>query len=165
MVGLALGIQIMAMPSAQMLSCTCASCHGTNGVSNAPVISSLTDLSKNYLVEAMQAYKNDERSSTIMNRIVKGYNDKEFELIGEFFSEQKMHSIDKQSYDNAKEKAGKKLHKKYYSSCHSEGSTVTDDEVGLLAGNAALFMKYSLVDFHDGSRDMPKKMKKKSKKC
>lgn len=164
MVGLALGAQVMAMPSAQMLSYTCAGCHGTNGASNGPAIPSLAGLSKDYLVEAMQAYKNDERSPTIMNRIAKGYNDKEFELMGEFFSEQEVHSISQQKYDNAKAKSGKKLHKKYCSSCHSEGGTITDDEAGLLAGNAVLFMKYSLVDFHDGSRDMPKKMKKKIKK-
>ncbi|QKQ23949.1 hypothetical protein HUE58_01925 [Candidatus Ruthia endofausta] len=48
-----------------------------------------------------------------MNRIDKGYNDKEFELMGEFFIEQEMHSIGKQNYDNTKTKVGKKLHKKY----------------------------------------------------
>lgn len=160
-IGLALGTQVMAIPSAQMLSNTCAGCHGTNGVSNGPATPSLAGLSKNYLVEAMQAYKNDERNPTIMNRIAKGYSDQEFELMGEFFSEQEVRSIGQQKYDNTKAKSGKKLHKKYCAGCHSEGGTVTDDEAGLLAGNAALFMKYSLVDFHDGSRDMPRSMKRR----
>ncbi|QKQ23948.1 hypothetical protein HUE58_01920 [Candidatus Ruthia endofausta] len=57
MIGLAVGTQVMAMPNAQMLSYTCAGCYGANGASNGPLIPSLVDLSKDYLVEAMQAYK------------------------------------------------------------------------------------------------------------
>ncbi|MDC9714524.1 MAG: cytochrome c4 [Gammaproteobacteria bacterium] len=156
--------QALATPTSQALSYTCAGCHGTNGASNGSAIPSLAGLSKDYLVEAMEAYKKDERSPTIMNRIAKGYSTKEFELMGDFFSNQPVHQNSGQKYDSAKAKAGKKLHKKYCSSCHSEGGTITDDEAGLLAGNAALFMEYSLIDFHDGSRDMPRKMKKKIKK-
>ncbi|WP_428095739.1 c-type cytochrome [Candidatus Thioglobus sp.] len=156
--------QVSAMATAEALSYTCAGCHGTNGASRGSAIPSLAGLSKDYLVEAMQAYKEDERNPTIMNRIAKGYGDKEFELMGDFFSSQPVHQNKEQKYDPKKAKAGKKLHNKYCSSCHAEGGTVSDDEAGLLAGNAALFMKYSLEDFHDGSRDMPKKMKKKIKK-
>lgn len=163
--GLSLSTQTIAIPpSAQALSYTCAGCHGTDGASNGPAIPSLAGLSKDYLVESMQAYKEDEKNPTIMNRIAKGYSDKEFELMGDFFSAQKVHQINNQPYDNAKAKAGKKLHNKYCSSCHSEGGTVTDDEVGLLAGNSVLYLKYALEDFQNGDRDMPKKMKKQLKK-
>lgn len=153
-----------APPDAKALSYTCAGCHGTNGASSGPAIPSLAGLSKDYVIEAMQAYKDDERNPTIMNRIAKGYSDKEFALMGDFFSAQKVHKIPNQDYDNAKAAAGKKLHEKYCSACHSEGGTVTDDEAGLLSGNSALFIKYALADFQDGSRDMPKKMKKQLKK-
>ncbi len=156
--------QVSATPSAEALSYTCAGCHGTNGASNGPAIPSLAGLSKDYLVEAMQAYKEDEKNPTIMNRIAKGYSDKEFELMGDFFSAQKVHKIKNQPYDQAKAAAGKALHEKYCSACHSEGGTVTDDEVGLLSGNSALYLQYALADFVDGKRDMPKKMKKQIKK-
>ncbi|WXT99394.1 MAG: Cytochrome subunit of sulfide dehydrogenase [Catillopecten margaritatus gill symbiont] len=151
-------------PNAEALSYTCAGCHGTNGASNGPSIPSLAGLSKDYLVEAMEAYKEDERNPTIMNRIAKGYSTKQFEQMGDFFSAQPVHMIKGQKFDSAKAKAGKKLHKKYCSSCHSEGGTVTDDEAGQLAGNAANFLRFALDDFHAGRRDMPKKMKKKIKK-
>lgn len=164
LLGLTFTGQTLALPTAEALSYTCAGCHGTNGASVGSAIPSLAGLSKDYLVEAMQAYKKDERNPTIMNRIAKGYSDKEFELMGDFFSNQPVHQNNHQKYDSAKAKQGKKLHKKYCASCHSEGGTVTDDETGLLAGNSALFMQYSLIDFHDGSRDMPRKMKKKIKK-
>lgn len=157
--------QVLATaPTAEALSYTCAGCHGTNGASNGPAIPSLAGLSKDYLVEAMEAYKEDEKNPTIMNRIAKGYSTKQFELMGDFFSAQKVHQIKGQTFDYAKAKSGKKLHEKYCSSCHSEGGTVTDDEAGLLAGNATYFLEFSLEDFHDGSRDMPKNMKKKIKK-
>lgn len=156
--------QALATPSAQALSYTCAGCHGTNGASNGPAIPSLAGLSKDYLVESMQAYKEDEKNPTIMNRIAKGYSDKEFELMGDFFAAQKVYRIPNQPYDEAKAKDGKKLHEKYCSSCHSEGGTVGDDEVGLLSGNSALYLQYALADFVSGSRDMPKKMKKQIKK-
>lgn len=158
------GQVLAAAPTAEALSYTCAGCHGTNGASNGPAIPSLAGLSKDYLVEAMEAYKKDERNPTIMNRIAKGYSTKQFELMGDFFSAQKVHQIKGQTFDYAKAKAGKKLHEKYCSGCHSEGGTVTDDESGLLAGNSAYFLKFALEDFHDGSLDMPKKMKKKIKK-
>ncbi len=161
---LLIGLQTLATPSAQMLSYSCAGCHSTNGASHGPAIPSIAGLSKDYLVEAMQAYKNGERNPTIMDRIAKGYSDKEFKLMGEFFSAQPVHSISGQKYNNTKARAGKKLHKKYCSNCHAEGGTEADDEAGLLSGNTALFIKYSLEDFHNGWRDMPKKMKKKMKK-
>ncbi len=156
--------QALATPSAQALSYTCAGCHGTDGASNGPAIPSLAGLSKDYLVEVMQAYKEDESNPTIMNRIAKGYSDKEFELMGDFFAAQKVHKIKSQPYDQAKAADGEALHEKYCSSCHSEGGTVTDDEAGLLSGNSALYLRYSLADFANGSRDMPKKMKKQIKK-
>lgn len=165
LIGFILNGQTLAIPpSAEALSYTCAGCHGTHGASNGPAIPSLAGLSKDYLVEAMQAYKEDEKNPTIMNRIAKGYSDEEFELMGQFFAAQPVHKIKNQPYDNAKAEAGKKLHEKYCSACHSEGGTLTDDEAGLLSGNSALFIKYALVDFLDGSRDMPKKMKKQMKK-
>jgi len=157
--------QVLATaPNAEALSYTCAGCHGINGASNGPSIPSLAGLSKDYLVEAMEAYKIDERNPTIMNRIAKGYDTKQFEQMGDFFSALPVHMIEGQKFDSTKAKAGKKLHKKYCSSCHSEGGTVMDDEAGQLAGNAANFLRFTLDDYHTGKRNMPKKMKKKIKK-
>ncbi len=162
--GFALGMQAQAAPSAEMLSYTCAGCHGTNGASTGDAIPSLAGLSSTYLVDAMKAYKADERDPTIMNRIAKGYSDEQFELMGGFFADQEVHKNRDQSFDAAKAAAGKKLHKKYCDKCHTEAGTVGDDDAGQLSGNAKLFLQYSLADFHDGSRSQEKKMKKKMKK-
>lgn len=161
--GLFWGMQASATPSAEMLAYTCAGCHGTNGASTGESIPSLAGLAKPYLVAAMNEYKHDERNPTIMNRIAKGYTDKEFELMGDFFAKQPVH-IHKQKFDSGMAKKGAKLHDKYCEKCHEEGGTSAEDEAGQLLGNASLYFKYSLEDFLDGSRDMPKKMKKKMKK-
>jgi len=159
-----LGMQVQAVPSAEMLSYTCAGCHGTNGASTGDAIPSIAGLSSTYLVETMNAYKSDERESTIMGRIAKGYSEEEFELMGSFFAEQEVNKKTDQVFVSAKASQGKKLHKKYCSKCHTEAGTVAEDDAGQLSGNAKLFLQYSLADFHDGSRDQEKKMKKKMKK-
>lgn len=159
-----LSTPLLATPTAEMLSYTCAGCHGTNGVSAGPGIPSIAGLSQDYLIEAMQDYRDDERNPTIMNRIAKGYSDKEFELMGQFFSSQKIQAVKGQSYDVSKAKQGKVLHEEYCSKCHTEGGAVTDDEAGILSGNTRYFLQYSLADFKNGLRDAPKKMKKQFKK-
>jgi cytochrome subunit of sulfide dehydrogenase len=162
--GIALGMQAQAEPSAEMLSYTCAGCHGTNGASTGNAIPSIAGLSSTYLVESMNAYKSDKRASTIMGRIAKGYTEEQFESMGSFFAEQEVNKNTSQSFDAAKAKAGQALHEKYCDKCHTEAGTVADDDAGQLSGNAKLFLKYSLTDFHDGSRPQEKKMSKKMRK-
>ncbi len=161
---LALGSYVQAAPSGQMLGNTCAGCHGTNGASTGNAIPSIAGLSETYMIETMNAYKSDERSSSIMGRIAKGYTEEDFENMAGFFAEQEPHKNLNQSFDVAKANAGQALHEKYCDKCHTEGGTVADDDAGQLSGNAKLFTQYSLADFHDESRDMEKKMAKKMKR-
>ncbi len=163
--GLLLSVQSSAEPTAEALGYTCAGCHGTNGASTGNAIPSLAGLSEGYLIGAMNEYRDDERSSTIMGRIAKGYTEEQIESMATFFAAQPVHSNINQKYDASKARAGEKLHKKYCKSCHTAGGTDPEDDAGLLSGNAKLFMKYTLADFHDGSRSMPKRMKKMLKKA
>ncbi|WP_233487252.1 c-type cytochrome [Candidatus Thioglobus autotrophicus] len=161
---LALGSYAQAAPSGQALGYTCAGCHGTNGASTGNAIPSIAGLSETYMVETMNAYKSGDKASTIMGRIAKGYSEEDIENMAGFFAEQEVHKNTNQSFDAAKANAGQALHEKYCDKCHTEGGTVADDDAGQLSGNAKLFMQYSLADFHDGSRDMEKKMAKKMKR-
>lgn len=154
----------LATPTAEMLSNSCAGCHGTNGDSNGPAIPSLAGLSKPYLVESMESYKDGSRPSTIMDRIAKGYSQEEFELMGDFFAKQKVHKISKQKFNQANVKSGKKLHNKYCKKCHESGGTDPEDDAGQLLGNARLYLEYTFADLADKSRSMDKKMTKKMKK-
>ena len=45
--------------------------------------------------------------------------------------------------------------------CHSEGGSVAGDDAGLIAGQGKPYLEAQFKQFDDGSRSMPKKMKKK----
>ena len=162
--GLALtGSAVVAGPSAEALSYTCAGCHGTNGQSMGPAAPTLAGMSQPVMVETMKGFKSGDINSTIMGRIAKGYTDEQFELMGEYFAKQPFTPADQPS-DAKLAAKGAKLHDKYCEKCHSDGGTVemaVEDEVGVLSGQWKPYLEYSMTDFVAGTRPMPKKMKKK----
>jgi sulfide dehydrogenase cytochrome subunit len=153
------GSAVAGGASAEALSYTCAGCHGTDGASVGPASPSLAGMSAVYIEDSMKAFKSEERESTIMARIAKGYDDDDFAKMGKFFAAQKI-SYAKQSAGGMAKK-GAKLHDKYCDKCHAEAGTDPEDESGQLAGQWTPYLKYSLEDVLDGSRDTGKKMKKK----
>ena len=162
--GLAVGgVAMAATPSAAMLGNTCAGCHGTDGSSQGPATPTIAGISSEYFIETMQAYKDGSRPSTIMTRIAKGYTDEEIKAMAGFFANKKFVRMD-QKTDSKMAKKGAKLHKKYCEKCHEEGGRSTEDDAGILAGQWMPYMNYTLADFLNGSREMPKKMKKKMDK-
>ena len=94
--------------SAEMLSNTCLGCHGPGGISEGPATPTISGMSEIYIIGAMLAYKydNDEdkvdeiieadvdfedveffaRTSTVMNRISKGYSEAEIKTIAKHFA-------------------------------------------------------------------------------
>ena len=67
-----------------ILANPCSGCHGTDG--NSPgSIPTIADLDSEEIAEALLDFKSDNRSSTIMNRIAKGYTDEEIQLIADFY--------------------------------------------------------------------------------
>ncbi|WP_455366194.1 c-type cytochrome [Kaarinaea lacus] len=145
-------------PSATMLAYTCAGCHGTNGSSVGPASPTIAGMSVDYFVETMLAYKNASRPSTIMTRIAKGYTEEEIQLMAEFFSKQPI-IRQVQVYDSKQAHRGRKLHKKYCHKCHEEGGALADDDAGILAGQWAPFLRFTLTDFLTGERSMGVKKK------
>ncbi len=149
-------------PTAKMLADTCAGCHGTNGASVGPASPSIAAMDPVVFVETMEAFKSDDTFSTIMGRIAKGYSTEEFEKMGEFFHEQTFIPA-KQAFDEAKVAQGEKLHEKFCEKCHVEGAKPVPDEEDyyILAGQWTPYLKYSMSDFREDRRVMPKKMGKK----
>ncbi|MGB9354459.1 MAG: c-type cytochrome, partial [Azonexus sp.] len=78
-----------AAPTPEMISFSCAGCHGTNGGSAGLTMPSLASQSKTAIVDAMKKFKSGERPSTVMGRLAKGYSDADIEKMAEFFSKQK----------------------------------------------------------------------------
>jgi len=69
-----------------MLGNTCMACHGPGGESAGEGIPSINDLGAERLESLMLEYKRDERMSTLMGRIAKGYSDADIALIADYFA-------------------------------------------------------------------------------
>ena len=176
------------MASPQMLTNTCIACHGAGGVSQGPAIPSLAGVNRNYFIGAMLAYKygDDEdgleatletlyqdpnyedleamsRYSTIMSRIAAGYTVAEIIAMADIFANSKVATVE-QDYDKSKIALGEELHEEYCSNCHEEGGLSTVDGVGQLAGQWTMYLKYTLEDYINKRRTIPKKMGSKLKK-
>jgi len=72
----------------QMLSASCAGCHGTDGHSPG-AIPDISDKSADYIRISMEEFRSGKRESTVMGRQAKGYTDEEILLIAEYFEKQK----------------------------------------------------------------------------
>ena len=151
------------LPSAEMLSNTCAGCHGDKGSSLGPASPSIAGISKDYFLETMTAYQAGERPATIMTRIAKGYTEKELKLMADYFSHQPF-VRHPQEHDTRQANLGKKLHKKYCEKCHEDGGRSAEDDAGILAGQWEPYLRFTLEDFTSGKRSMEKKMKKRMDK-
>ena len=77
-------LQSESSPRGQILSLSCASCHGTDGKS-AGIIPSINGFSAEYIETALKGFKTGARPSTVMSRHAKGYTDDELKLIAEYF--------------------------------------------------------------------------------
>jgi sulfide dehydrogenase cytochrome subunit len=95
-----------------------------------------------------------------MGRIAKGYTEEQFTTMAEFFSKQTL-QVSAQEADEAKAKAGAKLHEEYCEKCHEEGGKKDEDGSSILAGQWMPYLQFSFEDFENGNRESPKKMKKK----
>ena len=158
--GLALSSIVWAdMPP--MIVTSCLTCHGPGGSSVGPATPSIAAMDKEIFVEMMEEYQTNTIPSTIMNRIVKGYVAKDFEIMANYFAKQKITRYP-QVTEPTKVAKGAKLHKKYCEKCHEENGY--DNESAILAGQWMPYLQFSLDDFHSGKREMSKKMKKRLRK-
>lgn len=66
---------------AAVLAGGCAGCHGTDGMRDA-----LNGRAAAVLERQLLSFKNDERPSTIMGRITKGFSDEEIAVIAQYFA-------------------------------------------------------------------------------
>lgn len=149
---------VLAGPTGQAMAFTCAGCHGTDGSSVGPSMPAIAGMDPEVFVDAMKAYRSDQRNSTIMNRIAKAYSDDELKEMGWFFASQKLQSFP-QKHNAELAARGVKLHEKHCEKCHENGGRPGD--AGTLAGQWMPYLEYTMADFIDGKREWPRKMKRK----
>ncbi len=70
---------------ATILSNSCAPCHGTDG-NSVGAIPSIAGKPAADLEQAMKAFRDGSRPSTIMMRHAKGYSDTDIKLLADYFS-------------------------------------------------------------------------------
>lgn len=73
----------------QRLAANCANCHGSDGVAVDGKLPALAGQSKEDLLGALQAYKNGNRTGTVMPQIAKGYSEQQLAALAEHFAAQK----------------------------------------------------------------------------
>lgn len=151
-----------APPTPEMISFSCAGCHGTNGGSAGLTMPSLASQSKTAIVDAMKKFKSGERPSTVMGRLAKGYTDADFDAMATFFSKQKFHPTS-QIVDAAKAKKGADLQEANCSRCHLEDGKEGKDDTPTMASQWLPYLKIQMELYQSGARKMPEKMAEKVK--
>jgi sulfide dehydrogenase cytochrome subunit len=68
--------------SPQLLSISCAGCHGPNGHSPG-TMPSIYGRTAGSIAETLRAFRADQRPATVMNRIAKGYSDGEIDAVAQ----------------------------------------------------------------------------------
>jgi sulfide dehydrogenase cytochrome subunit len=69
------------------IAASCASCHGTNGVS-VGTMPSLAGAAKADLATKMQEYKTGTRTGTVMPQLAKGFTDEQIDQVAAWFATQ-----------------------------------------------------------------------------
>jgi sulfide dehydrogenase cytochrome subunit len=147
--------------SPSMLGNTCAGCHGTYGASAGDYMPIIGGLDKTYLTTVLLEYKSDERESTIMGRIAKGYSENELKAIASYFARQPWVSAEVGT-DPALVAQGETIHKEKCKTCHEDGGRSQEDETPRVAGQWPDATRTYLEDCRaKGKRCAPKKMGKR----
>ncbi len=153
--GLLAGAPAMAGDlNAEMISNTCAGCHGTDGASvgQAPVIAGMNEM---YLMQTMQNYKDGLRYGTIMERIARGYDKSQIMDMSKHYASQPWVNA-KQEIDSALAARGKQLHMtKGCVGCHGANGISPMPTTPRLAGQYIDFMVIQMQDYQDASRAIP----------
>lgn len=85
---LTFAVPLMAEPVSSRgaaLAYACAACHGPEGQSQG-AIPSLSMLSREGVVAALEAFRAGDRQGTVMNRIAKGLDDADIAAVAAYFS-------------------------------------------------------------------------------
>lgn len=69
----------------RVIAATCASCHGTNGISHG-AIPALAGLDKAYFIKQMKAFQDGSRPATVMHQHARAYSDDEIEQMAAIFA-------------------------------------------------------------------------------
>ncbi|CAG0907260.1 unnamed protein product, partial [Cyprideis torosa] len=136
-----LGIALLSPGAsyADSLYSSCAGCHGTDGLSQSTHIPTIQGLNFQYFYAVMQDYRKDQRPSTIMGRIAKGYKSSKLQSMALHFGSKPWTGV-RGEFDGELAQRGKALHKEYCEQCHEQNGHFQDRETPPLAGQAKNYL-------------------------
>jgi cytochrome c553 len=70
--------------NAVVLGNACAGCHGTNGDSKG-AMPTIATKSASYIAKSLKDFRDGKKSSTVMQRIAKGYTDAQIEQLAKLY--------------------------------------------------------------------------------
>lgn len=144
----------IANNNTEALSLNCNGCHGPEGVSHGEYIPSISGLNYRYFMSTMLKFKKDERLSTIMGRMARGYKLKELRAISRYFAGKNWgNAADK--IDPALVRRGAGIHQEHCEECHQDDGRFQDKEIPRIAGQWGGYLLLQLQDYQTGNPFMP----------
>lgn len=136
------------------LNWNCNGCHGPDGASVGQHIPSIAGMHPRYLFTVMRSYKLDDRYSTIMGRVAKGYSVAEIRSMAAYYSGKEWSNASVEVNDD-QVAAGREVHEELCSECHENGGHYQDKEIPRLAGQWPEYLLQQMVDFRNPQLKMP----------
>jgi sulfide dehydrogenase cytochrome subunit len=138
------------------LSWNCNGCHGFDGVSEGPLVPSIAGMNARLFFYMMRGFQLDERPSTIMGRIAKGYRVKELRAMASYFERRPWRAASATApvpaFDHER---AVDLHDRLCAECHDDQGRFQDKEIPRLAGQWPAYLGMMLTDYRDADSTLP----------
>jgi len=110
----------------------------------------------------LMKFRREERKSTIMGRLARGYRITELRLISDYLSAKRWGSAGVTPNWERVEKA-RKIHHELCEECHKEEGKFQDKEIPRIAGQWPQYLYLQLLDYSTGDQKMPQPPKMKER--
>jgi sulfide dehydrogenase cytochrome subunit len=152
----ALAAQTALASDIDALARTCNNCHGVNGVSAGPSMPSIGGQSEAYLKNVMLEWKNGDRYSATMGRLIKGYSDEDIAALAKYFSKLPWKPV-AQKLDPGLVQRGEEVADRCSAGHGETGGDPGDEDTPKLNGQWGQFMELELEKYRDDGIHMPSK--------
>ncbi len=138
-----------AMAAGRSAAVPCAACHGADGNAAMPGMPSLAGQHRDYLIAAMQAYKDATRKHAVMNAQMSAVDAITLQNLATFYAAQPVRAQERKAAGDAV--AGERL-SAGCGGCHGLRGHTLDARTPALAGQDPQYLVASMKAYRDGSR-------------